>query len=348
MNIVVLSGGISTERAVSLSSGAMVCRALREAGHRAVLVDSFMGMENPPVDPAAAFEQLADIGQAVIDAQEPDLDKIRASRPADGMGNIGPGVLEICRAADIVYMGLHGEDGENGRMQALFDVLGIRYTGTGYLGSALAMHKGLAKGVMAKAGIRVPGGITLKQGDGIARAEEMGFPLVVKPCSGGSSIGVSIVANVEELMRALEQGFTYEKEIVVEQYIRGREFSLGLLDGQPLPPIEIIPREGFYDYAHKYQKGWTQEICPAQLEAGKTRDMQEMAVQVWEALGLSVYARVDFILEETTGRLYCLEANTLPGMTPTSLLPQEAAAVGIGYNQLCQRIVALSMKKYGG
>jgi len=345
MNIVVLAGGLSVERDVSLSSGTMVCAALRRSGHQAVLVDSFLGIDQLPCGPDAFFSSYSSDAAYTVGTEAPDIAAIRASRVDSGFGDIGKNVIEVCRAADIVYMGLHGEDGENGRMQAFFDMLGIRYTGTGYFGSAVAMHKGISKTICDEHGITSPKGKVFFKGRPVSGAESFGFPCVVKPCCGGSSIGVSIPQNADELERAIQDTFQYEDEVLVEEYITGREFSVGVLGDTILPPIEIIPNEGFYDYAHKYQPGWTQEICPAQISAEHTEEMQSLAKKAFDALKLEVYARGEFILTGG-GDIYFLEMNTLPGMTPTSLIPQEAAAVGISYDELCMRVVELSMEKY--
>ncbi len=344
MNIVVLAGGLSVEREVSMSSGSLVAGALRRLGHNALLADVFFGVENLPENILDAFKQ-ADESVYKVSETAPDIAAVRASRPDSGLGEIGKNIIELCRAADIVYMGLHGEDGENGRLQAFFDVLGIKYTGAGYLGSALAMNKAVAKQIFLNMGIPTPRGASFFRGGSSEGADAFGFPCVVKPCSGGSSIGVTIANNAAELDAALEEAFLLEDEVLVEQYIKGREFSVGVLGDAALPAIEIIPNEGFYDYAHKYQAGWTKEVCPADVEEETEAAMRRYALAAHEALRLSVYSRGEFILD-ASGALYCLELNTLPGMTPTSLLPQEAAAVGMSYEQLCGKIIGLSLKKY--
>ena len=347
MNIVVLAGGISTEREVSLSSGAMVCEALRNLGHRALLLDVFFGMEEVPAVLTEAFGSQQKVAQTQIYEEAPDIEAVKRLRPDSGLGNIGKNVIELCKAADIVYLGLHGEDGENGRLQALFDVLGIKYTGSGYLGSALAMNKWITKQLLCQNGIATPKGKAFYKGQSLEGADSFGFPCIIKPCSGGSSIGVSIVNDKKELEAALDAAFVYEQEVLVEEYIQGREVSAGILGGEALPIIEIIPKGEFYDYAHKYQKGWTEEVCPANMSGELTGRVQAAAKRVFEVLKLEVYGRVDFMID-SQGHAYCLEANTLPGMTPTSLLPQEAQAVEISYGELCQHIIDLSLKKYRG
>ena len=241
-------------------------------------------------------------------------------------------------------MALHGENGENGKVQAALDLFGIKYTGTGYLSSALAMDKSIAKTIFKSFGIPTPLGCGIKEK---VKVEELGlnYPVVVKPCSGGSSVGVSIVFNDDEYAKALDEVFSYESEAIVEEYIKGREFSVGVIDGKALPIIEIAPVEGFYDYKNKYKAGSAIETCPALLDECITNKMQYYAEQVFIALQLETYARMDFLLQEGSGNIYCLEANTLPGMTQTSLLPQEAMAIGVTFDQLCEEIINISMKK---
>ncbi len=345
MNIVVLAGGLSTERDVSLTSGTLICNALRRSGHGAILVDLFFGMEKVPANIRDAFAVSGQLEPYTVPAQAPDLKKIRAMRKDSGYGEIGKNVIELCRAADIVFLGLHGESGENGKLQAVFDVMGIKYTGSGYLGSALAMHKGMSRQIFLSSGINMARGKVYTREQSANIAAEFSLPLIVKPVSGGSSVGVTKAETKEELRAAVDGALKYEDEILVEAFIEGREFSSGILGGRALPIVEIIPNEGFYDYEHKYQAGMTKEVCPAKLDEENTKKIQQAALSVHKALGLSVYSRVDFILGRDGG-IYCLEANTLPGMTPTSLLPQEAKAVGISYEQLCEEIIRLSLERF--
>lgn len=345
MNIVVLAGGLSGERDVSLTSGTLICNALRRSGHGAILVDLFFGVEEVPESIADAFDVSGQLEPYKVPPKAPDIGQVRAMRGDSGYGEIGGNVIELCRAADIVFLGLHGETGENGRLQAVFDVMGIKYTGTGYLGSALAMHKGLTKQIFANHGIRMAKGKVYSKAESAGIAGEFSLPVIVKPVSGGSSIGVAKAETPQELRAAVDAALKYEDEILVEEFIEGREFSCGILDCRALPIVEIIPNEGFYDYEHKYQAGITKEVCPAELDEGNTKKIQQIALEAHRALGLSVYSRVDFMLGRD-GVIYCLEANTLPGMTPTSLIPQEAGAVGISYEELCEQIILLSLKKY--
>lgn len=349
MKIVVLAGGLSTERDVSLASGAGICKTLRERGHEAFLLDVYLGF---PYDSDKLEEvfTLPNAGLEIaegIKTTEPDLPAIKASREDQSDCFVGPNVIEICRLADIVFMGLHGDVGENGKLQATFDILGIRYTGPNYLGSALAMDKGIAKKIFKMSGVPSPMGTALKkeQKDTPLSTLGLSLPVVVKPCSGGSSIGVYIVNTEAEYTEAIEKSFCYEDEIVIEPYIKGREFAVGILDGKALPVIEIIPKTGFFDYANKYQAGATEEICPAPIDDAIAEKMQRATELAFKSLKLDIYSRADFLLDEK-GDIYCLEVNTLPGMTATSLLPQEAKAAGIEYGELCEFIIKKSLERY--
>lgn len=349
MKIVVLAGGLSTERDVSFKTGEMVTKALRENRHQVILLDVFMGYSDKEEDLTGIFDraEAVSVKVAAIPETAPDLEKVKAQRKDQSDNFFGPNVIELCRMADIVFMALHGENGENGKIQAAFDLFGIRYTGTGYLGSALAMNKGMAKQLFLENGIPTPRGTSLKRGEDAAKIETCGihFPCVVKPCSGGSSIGVSIVHDKAEYEQALKEAFRWENELVIEEYVKGREFSVGVIDFQALPIIEIAPVEGFYDYKNKYKAGSTVETCPAELSEQITKEMQGYAEKVAEVLGLNTYSRTDFLLD-AEDHIFCLEANTLPGMTPTSLLPQEAKVTGVDFNQLCEKLIESSMRKY--
>ncbi len=341
MKIVVLAGGTSTERDVSLSTGTMIYKALKNKGHQVVLLDVYLGYEG---DTTNIFDidkdWAANIGS--IKAANPDISQIKALRRDSSASFFGPGSIEICSKADIVFIALHGENGEDGKVQAAFDLMGIKYTGTDYTSSALAMDKAISKELFSYYNIPTPAGIHVKKDEPY---EWECYPCVVKVCNGGSSVGVSIVATKEEMSDALSNAFLYGNEVIIEQYIKGREFSVGVIDGKALPIIEIAPLEGFYDYKNKYQAGSSIETCPADLDMETTDRMQRIAEEVFRALRLKTYARMDFLMNDQK-ELFCLEANTLPGMTPTSLLPQEAKAVGMDFGALCERIIEISIKKY--
>lgn len=342
MKIVVLAGGTSTERNVSIVSGTKVCEALRSKGHEAILVDVYFGVEQ--VDLEHAFPAVYDVEEAaaVIRSYNDQL-KQALSEQRD---LIGPGVMELCRAADVVFLALHGANGEDGKIQAMFDLYHIPYTGAGYLASAMAMDKAITKKLFRENGIPTPHSVELVRGKSSLELSDydMEFPVVVKTCCGGSSVGVYIVHNQEEYKQALEGVFSYEDQILIEEYIEGREFSVGVVDGKAYPVIEIAPIEGFYDYKNKYSAGATVETCPADLDEETTRNMQSCAEAGCRALCIEGYARLDFMMKED-GDFYCLEANTLPGMTPTSLLPQEAVALGIDYPSLCEELIRISLRQ---
>ena len=340
MNIVVLAGGISPERDVSLISGKMIYRAVKANGHKAVLLDVFLGCKD--IDINFVFDAKVEWEAQITGIKEtnPDIDQIKAQREDWKKNYFGPNVIAICQKADLVFMALHGENGENGKIQACFDLMGIKYTGADYISSALSMDKGLAKEIFSQYDIPVPKGIRLKKGE--KDPMSVPFPCIVKSCCGGSSVGVSIARNAEEYEAAKAESYRYDEEAIIEQYIAGREFSVGILDGKALPVIEIEPLMGFYDYKNKYQAGSSIETCPAHLSEEKTLEMQHYAEKGFKALRLKNYARLDFMMNQDE-EIYCLEANTLPGMTPTSLLPQEAAAAGISYEELCEKLIEISL-----
>lgn len=341
MKIVVLAGGTSTERDVSLITGKMVYQALRENGHQVVLLDVFLGYAEDNYKDIFSVERDWASQINAISEEDPDIEKIKQMR--GGAGFFGPHVLDICHQADLVFMGLHGANGEDGRVQAALDLEEIKYTGTGPLGAAISMDKGLSKQIFVGNDIPTPAGYTIRKGEQIA--EDFAYPAVVKACNGGSSVGVYMVQDEKECREAVQKAFAYDDQVVIEQYIKGREFSVGVIEGKALPIIEIAPLHGFYDYKNKYQAGSTVETCPAQLSEEITQKMQEYAQKAYHALHIESYARIDFMMNEQ-GDMFCLEANTLPGMTPTSLLPQEAQAMGYDFNRLCEWIIEVSLRKY--
>ena len=345
MKITVLAGGLSHEREVSLSSGSLIAGALVRKGHEVCLVDLYTG--KAPDGSAPRFTR-DPIEPYTVSRSIPDLEALKA---ATGRGEcrIGEGVLTLCEEADAVFIALHGDVGENGQLQALLDMACIPYTGSGYAGSLLAMDKDLTKQLLTRAGVATAPWVYCDLTEDVeATADrieaEVGYPVVVKPCSGGSSVGVSMPENRAELTDAIEKAAAYETALLAERRITGRELTVSIMDGKVLPAVEIIPLTGFYDYENKYQAGLTNEICPAPLTKEETAALETATRKGFEALRLRGYARFDFILDEN-GTPWCLEANTLPGMTPTSLLPQAAAAVGIGYDELCEKMVMMALKR---
>ena len=252
MKIVVLAGGNSTERDVSLISGTGVYKALKSRGHQVVLLDVYLGVHD--VDLSTVFDLERDWSEGIraISADNPSLDDIRALKKGE-RSFFGENVLEICNQADIVFMALHGANGEDGRIQAAFDLLGIKYTGTDYLSSAICMDKAVTKKFFIEGGVPTPKAVTIYNHPATLKkdvknaVEKIGFPLVVKACNGGSSVGVYIVSSQDEVNDAIRNAFTYDNKILMEEFIKGRELTCGVIKGKALPVVEIAPVAGFYD-----------------------------------------------------------------------------------------------------
>ena len=279
----------------------------------------------------------------------PDLDALRKSRPDQSPSEIGPNVIELCQMADITFMALHGSIGENGKLQATFDNLGIKYTGPNSLGCTLSMNKLVTKQIFKTSGVPTPRGTSLTSKTKDTPLGELGYylPLVVKPCSNGSSIGVYICHTEEEYYDAIHKSFDVDNtdEVVIEPFIKGREFACGILAGKALPLVEIVPKDGLFDYANKYQAGGASEICPPVSLDEETQELiQRAGERAFEALRMDVYSRADFIVSDADGEFYCLEMNALPGMTAASLLPKAAKAAGYEYSELCEAIIQESIK----
>jgi D-alanine-D-alanine ligase len=329
MKIAVMMGGTSAERDVSLASGAAIVKALRERGHDVATIDTAAGY----VRPEEEAELLpGGVKQAPPESVEHRIELIDLA-----------GVEEV-RSAELAFLALHGGEGEDGTIQALLGLMGIPYTGSRPLGSGIAMDKDVSKRLLRDA--QVP---TLPWR--VARAPDfafdpdtiedlVGIPCVVKPSREGSSVGLHIVRSRDELEPAVLDAGRFDSEVMIERFVRGRELTVAVLGEQPLPPIEIRPRKGIYDYESKYTPGMTEYLCPAPLEEEIVAEMQMYALRAFKVLKLRHYARVDFILARD--QLWCLEANTLPGMTATSLLPKAAAAAGIDFPELCDRIVRMA------
>ncbi len=342
MKIAVLAGGISPERDVSLSSGSMIANALAEKGHAVVLLDSFLGIEAPSEGLECLFKKIPEYQPQYINvpSEPPDLKKVCAERVPDTGCNFGQNVLELCRMADVVFIALHGEGGEDGQVQATFDQMNICYTGSGFYACVKAMNKDVAKHLMKAARIPTARWEHLTYPDDVNwdRVFALGYPQFVKPTCGGSSIATYKCENEEEVRAALKEASEVSEDLMCEAYFGGREFDVGILDGKALEPIEIIPVSGWFDYEKKYQPGMTSEVCPAEISAEHAGILKDAALRIHKCLGLGFYSRIDFKMEDD-GSFTCLEANTLPGMTPGSLFPKEAKAAGIAYADLCNMIV---------
>lgn len=324
-------GGTSSERDVSLASGLRVADALRSRGHTVTTVDTVRGT-------LTAGEERAMLAGRVVHSLPPDpgaLARLSSETlPATVKG------LGAHREADVVFIGLHGGQGEDGTLQALLDLTGVPYTGSGHLASALAMDKDLSKRLFRDAGVRTPDWLMAPANDEQIVAA-LGLPVIVKPSKQGSTVGLTLVKDRAGLQPAIAEAQRHDDEVMVEQFIAGRELTVGILGDQALPVGEIIPKHEIYDYECKYTPGMAREEFPAKLSADETRAVQEQALVAFKALKLSGYARIDFRMT-ADGTFYCLEANTLPGMTELSLIPQAAAAAGIGFPDLCERIVQLA------
>lgn len=323
------------ERDVSLASGSLIANSLRESGHSAVLVDLYYGIEKEKM----SFDDMSGRYEYKIPEIAPDLDAIIRSN--GGRENpVGENVIELCKMADVTFLALHGGVGENGKLQALLEMNGIRFTGSSSVGCMLSMDKIISKELVARDGIPTAEWLTNK--DDRAALEAL-IPCFVKPADNGSSVGVTKVTSEGELYAALCEAEKFSDNILVEKQVVGREFSVGILEGVALPPIEIIASGDFYNYKVKYQAGLAREICPAPIDEELTHKLQSYAERAHRVLRLGAYSRIDFILDES-GEFFFLEANALPGMTPTSLLPQEAQAAGMNYSELCLKLIELANK----
>ena len=331
MKIAVLFGGESTERDVSVASASQVVWALRSRGHEVVAVDAVRGVLPPAEE------------KALLSGR---IDRMPPPKVA------GPGLPVVVnrpalRDAELVFLALHGGTGEDGTVQAVLDLAGIVYTGSGRLGSALGMDKDVSKRLFLAAGVPTPEWLMAPVA-AEAVEERLGYPVIVKPNGQGSTVGLTLVEKPTDLDAAIEAAAQFDPAVMIERYIAGRELTVGILDEQPLAVGEIIPRQGpIFDYAAKYQAGGAEEIFPADLAPETTRRVQELGLAAHRALKLDCYSRADFRMD-AGGGLWCLEMNTLPGLTSGSLLPRSAAAVGISFEELCERICAAALGKRAG
>ena len=327
MKVAVLMGGRSSEREISLRSGHGVAQALRNLGHDATSVDAADGS----VLPAGKEESAAAKRDAVL------------KLPLSAM--LAAVQVPAVRDADVVFVALHGTFGEDGVIQAALELAGKTYTGSGVLASAIAMDKAMSKRVFEREAIPTPHWVLLEsgvQGRSIDTSLLGGYPLVVKPNAEGSTVGLSIVKHPSELDPALEKAARHDHQILVEEYIEGRELTVAVVGEEAFPVVEIKPKSGFYDYEAKYTKGKTEYICPAPLEKELGRHLRELAVECAAVLGCRGVVRVDFRLSEQD-EPQVLEVNTVPGLTPTSLVPMAAQAKGLSYDQLVGRMLDLAL-----
>jgi len=344
VKITVLLGGTSAERDVSLASGLRVAQALRERGHQVTAFDTTHGVLS------AGDEATLSAGQ-VMKTLPPDthtLARLNAQMPT---------TLRSIPETEVVFLGLHGGQGEDGTIQALLDLTGVPYTGTGHLGSALAMDKDLSKHLFRASGVPTPDWLMAPRGwSSMSESVRKRFdeevertlhlPVIVKPSKQGSTVGLTLVRRRSSLSAAITEAFAFDDEVMIEQFVAGREMTVGILGDEALPVGEIIPTHEIYDYECKYTAGMAREVFPADLTSDQTSEIQRLAMLAFRALKLRGYARIDFRMSPQGG-FFCLEANTLPGMTELSLIPQAAAAAGISFPELCERIVHLALNDRG-
>ncbi|MDE3152460.1 MAG: D-alanine--D-alanine ligase [Gemmatimonadota bacterium] len=332
MRITVLLGGTSSERDVSIASGLRIAQALRSRGHEVRSVDTVNG-------PLSEQDEQRLVKTPVVKRTPPTREELAAM--ARGALDRLARILPKPEDTDVVFLALHGGSGEDGTLQALLDLAGLRYTGSGHLGSAIAMDKDLSKQLFVEAGVRTAEWL-MAPATPERVAQTIGFPAIVKPSREGSTVGLSLVRSPDALDAAIAMAAEYDRAVMIEQYIPGREFTVGVLGAGALPVGEIIPKHEIYDYECKYTPGMADERFPAELSTAQVERLQEQALRAFKALRLSGYARIDFRMTDD-GETYCLEANTLPGMTDTSLIPQGAAAAGISFPDLCERIARLAL-----
>lgn len=341
LTVLVLAGGDSAEREVSLDSARGMAEAALEAGHRVLVADPARAELEPSDDWSPIF------GDASIGETPPDvIDDVYGARK----GFVKSLANYETYGIDVVLNGLHGGAGEDGTVQAVLDFVGIPYTGSGAGACALAMDKYRSKHIVQSVGVPVAKSVYITRStpaagdiEGTVR-ENLPLPVVVKPNSQGSSVGLSVVASHKDLAEAAEKAFRLDDHIVIEEYIAGREITAAVLDIEDLPLLEIRPVSGLYDYFHKYQSGASEYLVPAPLDETVAAAIAESARRAFTMLGCSVYGRVDFRLGED-GQHCFLEVNTLPGMTALSLVPKAAKNIGIGYTELVDRILRLSLTK---
>jgi D-alanine-D-alanine ligase len=334
LDIIVLMGGTSSERDVSLASGIRIAGALRSYGHRVRAVDPARG-------PISESEQQALANGVVVQTAPPTREAMQqlAREALPVMANNLPRRGD----ADVVFLGLHGGTGEDGTIQAMLDLAGVPYTGSGVLASALAMDKDLSKKLFRQGGVTTADWLMAPASVDEVGAT-LGFPVIVKPSREGSTVGLSIVKQPGDLAAAIAEAARFDDEVMIEKFIPGRELTVAVIGNEAMPVGEIFPKHEIYDYECKYTAGMAHEEFPAKLSNDETSRIQADAVRAFRSLKLGGCARIDFRMA-ADGRFHCLEANTLPGMTQTSLVPQAAAAAGVAFPTLCDRIARLALER---
>mgnify|MGYP006197515615 CR=1 FL=1 len=333
MKVAVLFGGTSEERDVSIASGAQVVKALRSAGHEVIAVDTATGVLTGEKEAA-----LLESGVSKLPPEKANLDMLSTGDPT--ALTRAPQIEDV----DVIFLALHGGAGEDDTLQALLDMVGVPYTGSGRLASAMAMDKDVTKRLARFAGIPTPDWL-MAPAEEADVARELGYPVVVKPSKQGSTLGLSVVKKPGDLQAALDLAFQYDDEVMLERFVPGRELTVPVLGDDTLPVGEIISKNEIFDYEAKYQPGMAEEIFPAQIPDEVAREAQRLAFETHRALKLEGFSRVDFRLDDRD-RLWMLEVNTLPGMTAASLVPKSAQAAGIPFPDLCERICRLAIEEH--
>ncbi len=335
MKVGLLTGGSSSERDVALATGLQVAAALRSRGHQVGVVDLATG-------PVAAEAEAA-LLPGGVGREPPPIERLRHLQR--GMLTAGLGAVPAVRDAEVIFLALHGGQGENGTVQALLDVLGVPYTGSGHLASALAFDKDLAKHVLRDAGVAVPRWVLAPATIEVVR-REVGLPCIVKPSNEGSSVGLSLVRTEADLPAAIALAGRYDRDVMIEEFIAGRELTVGILGETTLPVGEIVPKHELFDYECKYTPGMAEEIFPADIPESLARRAADAALRAHRALKLGGYSRIDF-RADADGDIFCLEANTLPGLTAGSLIPKAARAAGLDFPDLCETLCRLALRPDG-
>ncbi len=326
--IALLLGGSSSEREVSKSSGLSIYNALKTLGYETILIDPAYGI-NQPKESDAFFDKK-------------DFSEVSTRNYLETVNS------SLFDDVGLAFLGLHGKWGEDGTIQSLLEVRGIKYTGSNVMASSVAMDKAMSKIIFKHFDINTPGWLVVEKKKYDLNTikknidKEIGYPCVIKPNDEGSTVGLTICNNSDEVNKGLEFSFKYSERILIEEYIEGREFTVTILDKEALPVLEIKPKHGLYDYECKYTKGMSEYFVPADIPEDVARALQKDSLAAFYALGCSVYGRLDYMMSKDN-KFYCLEGNTLPGMTSTSLVPKMAKAVGISFEELIDRIIKLSL-----
>lgn len=327
MKVILLAGGASPEREISLRSAKSIFKALIELNHEVWLIDPALGKNQP---------------KTTEEFFNPELNKEKASVE----NYLESFSLDVFKKVDIVFIILHGKWGEDGTIQSIFDLMKIKYTGSGVLGSAIGIDKYVSKMIVKNSGIATPRGVIVNGKKNISWElikAEVGVPCIFKPNDQGSTIGFSVVKDESELEKAFNEALKYSDSVLIEEYIKGREITVAILGDKALPIVEVKPKHQLYDYECKYTKGMTEYFCPAEIDSQLTSLIKEKALLAFKVCKGEIFGRVDFILDQNKIP-YFLEINTLPGMTDLSLVPMAARAAGISFNELVQKIIDLSLK----